>query len=95
MERRGYFRGASRQYDEKVRQKDLGVFKKIAFEHPDYYGSISAEDLRERIETTEKYNKRHVCAVHANTAGCLVATQALKVLIGGPTGELELNLWEE
>ncbi len=83
-----------RGYDEKVRKKDRGVFKQIALEKPEHYASIDAEDLAERIETTENYNKRHVCAVHANTAGCLVATQTLKVLIGGPLGKIEVNLWE-
>ena len=83
-----------RSYDEKVRSKDRGVFKQIALEKPEHYASISPEDLAERIETTENYNKRHVCAIHANTAGCLVATQTLKVLIGGPLERLELNLWE-
>ncbi len=83
-----------RRYDEKVRQKDLGVFKRLALEKPEHYASISPTDLQERIETTPRYNKRHVCAVHANTAGCLVATQALKVLIGGPETDIEINLWE-
>lgn len=83
-----------RRYDEKVRQKDLGVFKRIALEKPEHYASISPAALQKRIETTPNYNKRHVCAVHANTAGCLVATQALKVLIGGPETDIEINLWE-
>ncbi len=83
-----------RKYDEKVRTKDRSVFKTIALEKPGYFGSIDPESLRERIETTENYNKRHVCAVQANTGGCLVATQALKVLLGGPSGDIEINLWE-
>lgn len=83
-----------RSYDEKVRAKDRGVFKQIALEKPEHFASISPEDLAARIETTDNYNKRHVCAVHANTAGCLVATQVLKVLIGGPVNKIEVNLWE-
>jgi len=85
---------ALQKYDDKVRQKDLNVFKKIALEKPGHYASISPPALAERIETMENYNKRHVCAVQANTAGCMVATQALKVLIGGPTNDIEINLWE-
>jgi len=83
-----------RGYDEKVRTRDREVFKQIALEQPTHYGSIDPEALRERIETTENYNKRHVGAVQANTAGCLVATQAVKVLIGGPENDIEINLWE-
>jgi hypothetical protein len=81
------------RYDEKVRGRDREVFRAIARDAPEKFGSISARDLAHRIETTERFNKRHVSAVQANTAGCLVATQALKVLIGGPTSDLEIDLW--
>jgi molybdopterin/thiamine biosynthesis adenylyltransferase len=82
------------RYDEKVRNKDLGVFKDIALDHPELYASITPESLARRIETTPGYNKRHVCAVHANTAGCLAATAVLRLLLGGPETDLEINLWE-
>jgi molybdopterin/thiamine biosynthesis adenylyltransferase len=83
-----------RRYDEKVTGKDRGVFEAIALERPELFASISPEDLVRRLETTERYQKRHVCSVLANTAGCLVATAALKVLLGGPEASLELNLWD-
>lgn len=82
-----------RRYDEKVTGKDRGVFAAIARERPELFASIPAEELARRVETTERYQKRHVCAVQANTAGCLVATAALKLLLGGPEDDLELCLW--
>lgn len=82
-----------RAYDGRVTGKDRGVFRDLALERPELYGSIGAADLQERLATTARYNKRTVCAVIANTAGCLVATAALKALIGGPEAELELDLW--
>ncbi len=82
-----------RRYDERVTGKDRGVFAAIARERPELFASIPPEDLARRIETTDRYQKRHVCAVQANTAGCLVATAALQVLLGGPERDLELCLW--
>jgi molybdopterin/thiamine biosynthesis adenylyltransferase len=82
-----------RAYDGEVTGKDRGVFRDLALDRPELYGSIDVEELKDRLASTERYNKRTVCAVIANTAGCLVATAALKVLIGGPTTELSLDLW--
>lgn len=82
-----------KKYDEKVKKKDRNVFKDLALKSPEFYGNINPEDLQNRIETSENFNKRTVCAIHANTAGCLAATAVLKVLIGGPEDDLEINLW--
>ena len=82
-----------RRYDERVTGKDRGVFAAIVRERPELFASIPPEELVRRLETTERYQKRHVCAVQANTAGCLVATAALRVLLGGPEQDLEICLW--
>lgn len=82
------------QYDSLVRTKDRSVFRKIALETPELFASLPPSALEERVEKTENFNKRTVCSVIANTAGCLAATMVLKVLLGGPEEALELNLWE-
>jgi molybdopterin/thiamine biosynthesis adenylyltransferase len=82
------------RYDGKVRVKDRSVFRAIAIETPELFASLSPEALRARVETTERLNKRTVCSVIANTAGCFAATLVLKVLLGGPETELEINLWD-
>lgn len=82
------------RYDAKVRTKDRSVFRNIAIETPELFASLSPQALAERVDTTERFNKRTVCAVIANTAGCLAATMVLKVLLDGPSDELEINLWD-
>lgn len=83
------------QYDKQVKTKDRSVFRKIALETPELFASLPSCALEERVEKTENFNKRTVCSVIANTAGCLAATMVLKILLGGPEDELEINLWED
>jgi hypothetical protein len=58
------------------------------------FGSITQEDLLERIDTVNNYFNKHVCSVIANTGGCLAATATIRIILGGPDGNLEINLWE-
>lgn len=75
------------------RQEDLRIFAQVAHEHPEHFPSISAEALAQRIASHDDYANRHVCSVLANTAGTLCATVGLKVLLGGPSEDLEIDLW--
>lgn len=81
-------------YDEKIKKKKMKIFSDFAKSKPEMFGSISQKDLLERINTSHNYFNRHVCSVLANTGGCLAATATLRLLLGGPENDLELNLWE-
>jgi len=83
-----------KKYDEMIKIKKMNIFSEFAQSKPEMFGSISQEDLLERIETSHNYSNRHVCSVLANTGGCLAATATLRVLLDGPDGDLEINLWE-
>lgn len=80
-------------YDREHRARRNEVFKKLALSRPEAFESISSEELRKKIDTGRNFYNRHVCSVVANTAGCLAATAALKILLGGPETELEIDLW--
>jgi molybdopterin/thiamine biosynthesis adenylyltransferase len=82
------------QYDESIKRKKIEIFTKIAKSKPEIFGSISQNDLLNRISNCHKFHNRHVCSVLANTGGCLAATAALRVLLNGPDGDLEINLWQ-
>ncbi|MDD3014803.1 MAG: ThiF family adenylyltransferase [Candidatus Gastranaerophilales bacterium] len=81
-------------YDEMIKIKKMNIFTEYAKSKPEMFGSITQEDLIERIDTSHNFSNRHVCSVLANTGGCLAATATLRVLLGGPEGDLEINLWE-
>jgi molybdopterin/thiamine biosynthesis adenylyltransferase len=80
-------------YDREHSARRNEVFKKLALSRPEAFESISSEELRKKIDTGSNFYNRHVCSVVANTAGCLAATAALKLLLGGPETELEIDLW--
>lgn len=82
------------KYDEKIKNKKVKLFKEIAAKKPEIFGSIEREDLLNRIDSCHKFHNRHVCSVLANTGGCLAVTAALRIILNGPEGDLELNLWE-
>jgi molybdopterin/thiamine biosynthesis adenylyltransferase len=81
-------------YDEEIKTKKMRIFNEYANSKPEMFGSISQEDLLERVDTSNNYFNRHVCSVLANTGGCLAATATLRLILGGPEGDLEINLWE-
>jgi len=81
-------------FDENIKLKKMRLFNEYANSKPEIFGSITQEDLQKRINTCPNYFNRHVCSVLANTGGCLAATATLRLLLGGPEGDLEINLWE-
>ena len=82
-----------RSYDRRHRSRRNELFKRLALASPEAFESISAGELRKKIDKGENFYNRHVCSVVANTAGCLAATAALKIILGGPETELEIDLW--
>lgn len=80
-------------YDKQLRSRRNELYKRLALSRPETFESISAEELRKKIDTGENFYNRHVCSVVANTAGCLAATAALKIILGGPQTDLEIDLW--
>ena len=80
-------------YDEIIKNKKISLFRDYAKSKPEMFGSISQEDLIDRINNYEKFFNRHVCSVLANTGGCLAVTAALRLILDGPDDELEMNLW--
>ncbi len=80
-------------YDLKDRRRRSGLFRERALADPGSFESIDPDALRERIANHPEAGNRHVCAVLANTAGCLAATCAVKIILGGPEHELEIDLW--
>lgn len=83
-----------KEFDEKIKIKKMEIFKNFAKSNPEIFGSISQKELLERIENYHNYFNRHVCSVLANTGGVLAATATIRYLLGGPEGDLEVNLWE-
>jgi len=81
-------------YDEMIKMKKMDIFIEYAKTRPEMFGRITQDDLLERIDTTLNFANRHVCSVLANTGGCLAATATLRLLLGGPEGDLEINLWD-
>lgn len=77
-----------------IENRDQDHFKQIAEEHPEFYGTITKDELLQRIATGDNFQNRHVCAVIANTGGCLAAMETLRILLRGPDAPLEINLWE-
>jgi hypothetical protein len=82
------------RFDKWNHEKMLSMFDENLASHPELFGSISESDLLDRVKTCDRYHNRHVCAVIANTSGCLAASATLRILLGGPEGKLEINLWE-
>ncbi|CAN2044500.1 putative ThiF family adenylyltransferase [Candidatus Magnetomoraceae bacterium gMMP-1] len=81
-------------YDEKTKVKMTPLFNENIKSKPELFGSISQECLFDRIKSCDRYANRHNCSIVANTSGCLAAASALRILLGGPEGKLEINLWE-
>ncbi|MFH0702034.1 MAG: ThiF family adenylyltransferase [bacterium] len=82
------------KYDETIKTKKMNIFYEYAKLKPEMFGSISQQDLFERINNSNNYFNRHVCSILANTAGCLAATATIKLILDGPEADLEINLWD-
>jgi molybdopterin/thiamine biosynthesis adenylyltransferase len=82
-------------YDERVKHKKKKLFMEIVKTKPQFFGGINQQELMDRLENAEDFYNRHVCSVISSTGGCLAATAVLKVILGGPETDLEINLWGE
>jgi len=80
-------------YDKEQLARRNDIFKKLALVMPESFCSITTEELKKKIDTGENFYNRHVCSVIANTAGCLAAAAALKIILGGPETDIEVDLW--
>lgn len=83
-----------KEFDAKIKIKKMGIFSNFAKTKPEMFGSISQKDLLERVDNYNNYFNRHVCSFLANTGGTLASAATIRLLIGGPEADLEINLWE-
>jgi len=82
------------RFDRWNHEKMAARFDDNLEKYPELFGSISQPGLLDRAKTCERHYNRHNCSVIANTSGCLAASAVLRLLLGGPRGKLEINLWE-
>ena len=80
-------------YDKYIKNKKISTFQKSANEGNDnYFKTITKSELNKKLASVNDAYNRNVCAVIANTAGCLAATVAMRYISGCPQEEIKVDL---